>query len=136
MLARSVNLRQREFQISLYVAECLLLLVAVIVIIRALTAAPSVVYEQPLDTQTLLISMTDTTLLTHAQDRLKQGDVDGSIALLDVAIEIAPIPSDEMFATRALAYSRMNQFANAVRDYQAAITYNPNNAMYHTGLCY
>jgi tetratricopeptide (TPR) repeat protein len=137
MLARSVNLQQREFQIGLYLAESLLLLVAVIVIIRAIMFAPNpVVYEQPLDTQTLLVTMTDTTLLTHAQDRLKQGDVDGSIAILDVAIEIAPAPSDEMFATRALAYSRMSQFAEAVRDYQAAISYNPNNPMYHTGLCY
>src|SRR5262245_43698467 len=114
MLARSINLQQREFQIGLYLAEGLLLFVAVIGIIHAMLFTSEPVREQTLDSQTVLVSMTDTTLLTHAQDRLKQGDVDGSIALLDVAIEITAAPSDEMYATRALAYTRMNMFTEAV----------------------
>jgi tetratricopeptide (TPR) repeat protein len=134
MLARSTNL-QKEFQMGLFLAEALLLIVAVFVIVRAITASTPAPLPQQ-SSQIILTSNTDETLFVRAQDRLKEGDIEGSLTLLDAVLELAAAPTSDMFATRALAFSRLQMYPQAVQDYQEAIALDPNNAMYQTGLCF
>lgn len=71
----------------------------------------------------------------RAQEHVIMGDDAGALALITLALETTTQPRAAYFGIRADILSRHEDFDNAATDYAHAITLDPENEMWYSGLC-
>jgi tetratricopeptide (TPR) repeat protein len=131
MIVRAKQL-EKETLLGIVGAETLMLVLLLFLVLRACMAVPAPIV------QTIPIQAENTVeqdmLIAQAEDRIANADYQGGLALLDVTIEHSE-PSARVFSARAAAYAHIGDYANAIVDYQQAISLNPNNGDYRLSLC-
>lgn len=135
MLTRAYNL-EKEYLWIIVVGQTLLLALTLFFLLQACSARP-VVAEM---TQDAFIaqaapSIEQDRLIAQAETRIANQDYLGGLAILDVTIQYSQ-PTDRLYATRAMAFARMGEFANATNDFQQAVALNPLDGDYRRSLCY